>query len=774
MNALGFILMFFPGFDYIAKGDPSLQGSGKFEFYEVKEGIVTLRYENLLSKMEIVNDGVIHISTSFSNELPLKHSYAVVNKKTNQNISLEEEKDCLKIHFEDKEIRIKKEFYRTEVYRANVLICSFDIRQDIKKKELKLIAKYHRERFFGLGEKTGDFELTGREFTMYNSDTYKYTHNTDPIYASIPFYIAIDDEYEYGVFFDSPAKSRFSLKREKYSYKVDDGMLDFYIFTGEIKKVIEDYAVLTGKPCFPPLWSFGFQQSRHSYIDQEEVIEVANNFRKYDIPVDAVYLDIGFMNNNLVFTYNPREFPRPKSMVEHLNSMGIKTVAIVDPGIKVDRNYAVYRTGVENDVFCKYENRYYEGALWPGMCHFPDFTKESTTKWWGGLYKNLLDLGIEGFWNDMNEPSIFSEPNGTMPEEVMMDYSGIKSSHKYLHNIYGLTMARATFEGVNDLRHNKRIFLLTRSAYSGIQRYAFLWTGDNTSNWEHLRMNISMALDLGLSGVPYVGADIGGYTGTPSEELFTRWIQLATFIPFMRDHTERGTKFQEPYVFKENIDIIRRYIKLRYKLLPYLYTEVYNTHSTGLPIVKPLFIEYGRKYLDIDREFLFGRNILVAPVLERGINQMEVILPEDIWYDLWTDKPYESGKHSLDIFIADIPVFIKAGSIIPLYDFGMRSTVDLKEKRDLTLEIYPDGNGNARGFVYEDDGESLDYQNGIFLITKIDYRSEGNIAEIKVQTEGKFKVERKMIFVLPANIQFAHINGKNYRVRNRRVEIQSF
>jgi len=406
------------------------------------------------------------------------------------------------------------------------------------------------------------------------------------------------------------------------------------------------------------------------------------------------------------------------------------------------------------------------------MCYFPDFTKESTVKWWGNLYENLLDLGIEGFWNDMNEPSIFSEPGGTMPEGVMMNYNGIKSCHKYLHNIYGLTMAKATFEGINNLRHNKRTFLLTRSAYTGIQRYAFLWTGDNTSSWEHLRMNISMALNLGLSGVPYVGADIGGYTGSPSEELFTRWIQLATFIPFMRDHTEKGTKFQEPYVFKRNIDIIRKYIKLRYKLLPYLYTEVYKTHSTGLPIVKPLFLEYGRKYLDIDKEFLFGRNILIAPVLEKGITQMEVILPEGGWYDLWSDKAYKSGKHSLDISIENIPVFIKAGSIIPLYDFEMKNTDDIKKKRDLTLRVYPDKNGNAQGFIYEDDGESLDYQREAFLITKIKYQSEGNTAKVRVQTEGRFKMKRKIIFTFPVNIKSIWVNGKSYQVKNEKGAIQ--
>jgi alpha-glucosidase len=774
MKSLVLILVVFLGFDNGTIDNSQDLSSGKLVTYNVKGGIVTLRYENLVSQIEVVNDGVIHFFISFSNKLPLKQSYAVVNKKSTTNIFLEEERDCLKIHFEDKEIKIKKGSHKTEVYHSNGLIFSFNIYQNKKTKQLKLIAKYDGERFFGLGEKTGNFELTGRKFTMYNSDTYKYTYNTDPLYASIPFYIAIKNKQEYGVFFDSPAKSLFSLKRKKYSYKVDDGMIDFYIFTGDTKKIIQDYTTLTGKPYFPPLWSFGFHQSRNSYTDQEKVLRIANNFREYDIPLDALYLDIGFMKDNLVFTYDSQKFPHPKNMIKQLNSMGIKTVAIVDPGIKVDKNYSVYQSGIESDVFCKCKNCYYEGKVWPGMCHFPDFTKESTTKWWGNQYKYLLELGIEGFWNDMNEPSIFSEPNGTMPEKVMMDYNGIKSYHRYLHNIYGLTMAKATFKGINDLRHNKRIFLLTRAAYSGIQRYAFLWTGDNTSNWEHLRLNVSMALNLGLSGVPYVGADIGGYTGSPSEELFTRWIQLSTFIPFMRCHTEPGTRSQEPYVFKKNIDIIRKYIKMRYKLLPYLYTEVYRTQLTGLPIAKSLFLEYGENYLDIDNIFLFGRDILVAPVLKKGITQKEVTLPEGIWYDLWTDKVYKSGKHSLDISIEDIPVFVKAGSIIPLYDFEIKSTGDFKTKRDLTLRIYPDKDGNAQGFVYEDDGETLNYREGVFLITKIEYQSNGNIAKIKLQTEGKFRIKRKIIFLLPVDIQTIKINGKKYSVENRRVEVKSF
>jgi alpha-glucosidase len=697
------------------------------------------------------------------------HSYAVIEKKRDTNVSFTEHDNYIVAGYSDIELRVYKASCKIELYDSNQLIYSGEIYPDTKNEALLVAAAYNNERFFGLGEKAGDFELTNREFTMYNQDNFGYTYDTDPLYATIPFYIAITDNNQYGIFFDSPARARFSFKASDYSYSIDDKAFDLYIFAGDAKKIIEDYTKLTGRPYFPPIWGFGFHQSRWSYESQEEVLKIASNFKDYDLPLDAIYLDIGFMNNNMVFTYDSDDYPNPSEMNNILKANGIKTVAMVDPGIKVESTYPIYNSGVENDVFCRYEGSYYTGDVWPGKCHFPDFTKSSVREWWGGLYANLLDLGIAGFWNDMNEPTIFNvESNKTMPDMVQMYNEGEESYQKYLHNAYGMSMVRASHEGIQSLTQ-KRVFLLSRSAYSGIQRYSFLWTGDNTADWDHLKMNLYMAMNLGLSVIPYVGADIGGFLNSPTEELFARWIQLGVFIPYMRDHTCIGTEYQEPYLFTGCLDITRKYMKLRYKLLPYLYTAVYQSHNTGLPIVRPLFLEYGRDYLDIQNQFMFGKDFVVAPVLEPGTTSREVTLPTGIWYEYFSGETYGAGTHKLDITIEDIPIFVRGGSIIPIYDFEIKSTDDLRSKRDLTLRVYPDSEGYAECSVYEDDGESFDYQQGLFLNTAVQYKADRRHAEITISTDGDFDIARQITIELPDNIDSVTINGKPYEVENHKV-----
>ncbi len=748
-----------------SNGQPA---SGTLESYSFEDGVLTLVYQKIKTTIQFVNDGVVKITTTLLPDLPPRHSYAVIEKNRDTRVSFTDHENYIAIGYNGIELRASKASCKIELYDSSELIYSSEMYPDTRNEALLVAAVYNNERFFGLGEKAGDFELTNREFTMYNQDNFGYTYDTDPLYVTIPFYIAITDNNQYGVFFDSPARSRFSFKESDYSYSIDDKVFDLYIFTGDVKKIIEGYTKLTGRPYFPPIWGFGFHQSRWSYESQEEVLEIASNFRDYDLPLDAIHLDIGFMNNNMDFTHDSDDYPNPGEMNNILKANGIKTVAMVDPGIKVESAYPIYNSGVESDVFCRYEGSYYTGEVWPGNCHFPDFTKGSVREWWGGLYANLLALGIAGYWNDMNEPSIFNVESKTMPDMVRMYNEGEESHHKYVHNAYGISMARASHEGIQSLT-KKRVFLLNRAAYSGIQRYAFLWTGDNTADWDHLKMNLYMAMNLALSGIPYVGADIGGFIDSPTEELFTRWIQMGAFIPYMRDHTCLGTEYQEPYLFTGCLDIIRKYMKLRYKLLPYLYTAVYESHSTGLPIVRPLFLEYGRDYLDIQNQFMFGTDFVVAPVLEPGATSCEVTLPPGIWYEYFSGETYGAGTHKIDISIEDIPVFVRGGSIIPIYDFEIKSTDDLHSKRDLTLRVYPDSEGYAEGSVYEDDGESLDYQQGLFLNTAVQYKADGRHAEITISTDGDFDIARQITIELPDDIDSVTINGKPYAIENHKV-----
>ena len=721
---------------------------------------ISLEYESYTARIDLLKGGVVRVLGCWSNTLIVRESYAVVSEFRSVDLEgvkpvIEWNSNRITAKWDDLQLNVAVSNFEVSVSRDGKELIRFSV-AGTKNEEKSLVKmKCHGERFFGLGEKTGKLELTGRSFVNYNSDTYKYTETTDPIYCSIPFYHAIGDEIQYSVFFDNPAKAGFSFRNDDYSYSIADLTTDIYLFTGKIENNIAQYTELTGKPYLPPVWGFGFHQSRYSYTNAEQVLSVADTFRKLDLPLDVIYLDIGFMSNNMAFTYDPRRYADPKAMMATLKAMKVRTTAIVDPGIKVEKKYDVYTEGLAAGAYCVLKNKPYTGTVWPGICVFPDFTAPNTAEWWGKQYRKLTDLGIEGFWNDMNEPSVFNGPYGTMANNVIQDNRGNPREHRYLHNIYGLTMIEATHRGLLKIFPDKRVFLLTRAGYAGLQRAAFIWTGDNSSDWTHLRMNMTMALNLGLSGVPYVGSDIGGYTGSPDSELFTRWIQLAVFIPFMRDHTESGTAFQEPYMFKDNLDTIRKYMKLRYKLLPYLYTLAYESTKTGKPIVRPMFFEFGTKTIEVDDQFMFGSAILVKPALKRLSEEAEwtVILPEGGWTDYFTGEKFSGASAKYTATMSDIPVLVRGGSILPTYEFPMQSTMDLTENRDVTLTVYPDAKGKATGRLYEDDGLSMGYQRGEYRLMEFSYAQKGEKASFKaVLKDGKWSPKRQIIVILPKDV----------------------
>ena len=462
------------------------------------------------------------------------------------------------------------------------------------------------EHYFGLGDKAGPLDRRNHAFTDWNTDAFGWQESTDPIYKSIPFFITFHRGVSAGIFLDNTWRASFDFNKEyrdAYSFGSEGGPLDYYILYGpEPKAVVQSWAWLVGKTPLPPLWSLGYQQSRYSYFPESEVRRIASRLRSEHIPADVLWLDIDYQLKNRPFAVDPERFPHFDQMVQDLKAEHLRTVVITDlhvadlPGA----GYRPYDEGKAGDHFVKNpDGSDYVGVVWPGKSVFPDFTRKATREWYGTLLSDFVAKGVAGFWNDMNEPAIFEVPSKTMPDDTQHrieepGFAPRTASHLEIHNVYGMQNTRATFEGLRKLEPNTRPFVMTRASYAGGHRYAATWTGDNSSNWFHLRQTIPQLLNLGLSGFSMCGADVGGFASTPQPELLTRWIELGAFQPIDRDHTAMGTGPQEPWEngTPEDLTLRRRYIEERYRLLPYLYTTAEEMSRTGLPIMRPMFLEF--------------------------------------------------------------------------------------------------------------------------------------------------------------------------------------
>jgi len=584
--------------------------------------------------------------------------------------------------------------------------------------EVRTWKKLHpSEKFFGLGEKGGGLDKRGRELTLWNSDTPGYTDSSDPLYQSIPFYIGLRDSIAYGVFFNNSYKSKFNFGagQQRYSsFGAEDGPLDYFVIYGPtIREVVQRFSDLTGKMPLPPMWALGYQQSRWSYFPDTEVTRLAQTFRAKDIPCDVIYLDIHYMDGYRVFTWDSTRFPEPKKMLSDLANDGFKIIPIIDPGVKADPNYIMAKEGLADNHFVKYpDGTTHVGEVWPGQSYFPDFSNSKTRIWWGKHVAEFRKQGVRGFWNDMNEPACWGQ---AFPLETIFDDDGRNSSHKKMHNLYALHMAKATYEGLQKEFPNERPFVLTRAGFAGIQRYAATWTGDNLATEDHLELGIRLMLGLGLSGQPFVGTDIGGFMGTPSPELYARWIEVGALSPFCRTHSHYGSNDKEPWSFGENIeDISRKFIKFRYELLPTLYTLFHEASETGEPIWRPMFYEFQNDPKCYDwayqQQFMLGENILVAPVTRVGQFTKKVYLPEGRWLDWNTERVYE-GKQEIivDAPLDKLPMFLREGSILVRRD--AQDFADQKPIQELTLDFFcppqDDPDWHYVQNVLEDDGKSI-------------------------------------------------------------------
>jgi alpha-glucosidase len=614
-----------------------------------------------------------------------------------------------------------------------------------------------KELYYGFGEKSLPLSRHQQYMTMWNSDTPNYAPGLDPLYQTIPFFIALREGAGYGLFFDNTYRSFFDMGKTdpaRYTFGASGGELNYYVFTGGQERspaaILRDYSALTGRGALPPLWALGYQQSRYSYTPDARVSEIARTFRSKRIPADAIYLDIDYMDGYRIFSWSKKDFPHPEKLLGELRDEGFHVITIVDPGIKVDEGYSIYRDGRDRVVFTRdAQGGELHAVVWPGMCAFPDFTNPQARAWFGSLYSNFLDQGVSGFWNDMNEPATFPPPNPnepllahdpgkTFPLDAQHNGDDLAGNHARYHNIYGMQMARATFEGVRKLRPQNRPFVLTRAGYAGVQRYAAVWTGDNVASWEHLALTIPMLTNLSISGVPFVGADVGGFVGSPSAELYTRWLQAAALTPLFRTHAEINSKDREPWSYGDRFERINRAtIELRYQLLPYIYTVFAQNEADGRPLLRPVWFDYPNdaKTLQLDDEFLLGHDLLVAPVVHEGSTHRKVYFPRgDAWLDWWDGARHEGGTFAdVPAPLERLPLFLRVGAIVPSQATIQHTGEMLRTPLTLTVALGADGVGS----VYQDAGEGYAYRTGDSRTSQITLR--GDELTLKIPAPASFQ-----------------------------------
>ena len=586
---------------------------------------------------------------------------------------------------------------------------------------------------YGLGDKPGCLNKRGYSYVNWNTDDpAPHVDSFKSLYKSIPFFIVLGDEYCYGIFADNTYKTTFDFGYENTDYyfvEHEKGELDYYFIPGnDMAEVVGLYTSLTGTTPLYQRWIYGSHQSRWGYYTQDEVLDIADKFRELDIPCDVIHMDIDYMNGYRVFTFDDKKFPDVKGLSEKLADRGVKLISIIDPGVKKDEDYFMYKEGMEMDAFAHdTDGSVYENAVWPGTSVFPDFTKQSVRSWWGDKTKILLEHGISGIWNDMNEPASF---NGPLPDDVQFEYG----AHEKVHNIYGHFMAKATYEGLAKNDGGKRPFVLTRAAYAGSQKYCGGWTGDNHSIWAHIALSLEQVCNLSVSGLAMCGSDIGGFGSDTTPELLVRFYEAAVFVPFFRNHSAMGTRRQEPWQFDETtIDAVRKTVKLRYRFIPYIYDLAHECEKTGAPIVRPLVYEYpvDKHVRNISDEYMLGSFVLVAPVIAPGKEAREVYLPDGDWYDYYTGEKYSGGRYILaDAPLDKVPVFIKAGAIIPVADGEIRSTEDITEDK-ISILTYP---GKGSFVHYQDDNETFAYRDGAY--NAVEYTLDGETLEKRVLHKG--------------------------------------
>lgn len=727
---------------------------GNLTKYEQNDQTVRLYFGEQEAQIEVLTPRIINVFCSKDGKrVPSK---AIEGQKAVAvSIRTEEKEDGLWIYTEEVSVRVSDGFYVDFFDHAGAEVC-LDYRgerrplQKVSDEFIKLAEKEGHaiteekeayafevvkklcgsEHFYGLGDKTGFLNKRHYEYEMWNTDDPSpHVDCFKALYKTIPFFITLTEAHVYGIFLDNTYKSYFNMGQESeeyYWFASDDGNPDYYYIAGRsMAEVLKGYTYLTGTCPLPQKWTLGYHQSRWGYVTREDVEEVAEALRKNDIPCDSIHLDIDYMQDYKVFTWNQERYNNdPEGFLRKLSAEGFKPVVINDPGVKKENGYEVYDEGVRENFFVKTpEGEVYINAVWPGESAFPDFGNPAVRQWWGEKQQFLLDKGVRGIWNDMNEPASF---NGPLPDDVVFTDEGRQTTHLEMHNVYGHLMAKASYEGLKEL-DGRRPFIISRATYAGSQKYTTAWTGDNTSIWGHLQMVIPQLCNMGLSGMPFVGTDIGGFGADTTPELLARWIQVGCFCPLFRNHSAMGTRRQEPWQFgREILDIYRKYVKLRYQWIPYFYDLFYEEERTGTPIMRPLVFHYEKDTaaLDCNDEFLLGSRILAAPVVDQGMTKRMVYLPEGVWYDYWTHEKLTGPVWFVrDAPLEICPVYVKAGSIIPVME--PQAFVGEKPSDTLLLDFYP-GEGSCDHYL--DNGEDFAYREGKYHQYRFAVREDGTVS----------------------------------------------
>jgi alpha-glucosidase len=712
---------------------------------------IEIRVADEREQVTALRDDVLRVRIVHSGALPEDASWAVLPEARTSSVTVTSDMTSASAGFHTNALRVvvdRKTLRMTIFDRAGNVLSEDARRAQFDGPRFRVYKTMPvDEHYFGLGDKTGPLDRRNEAFSLWNTDAYRFQESTDPIYKAIPFFMTFRAGRAMGVLLDNTWRSSFDFGKTEpgvYSFGAVDGPLNYYLVYGPSpRQVLESYAWLTGKPPLPPLWMLGFQQSRYSYYPQSRVLEIAHRLRADHIPADAIYLDIDFQDKKFPFTVDCKKFPDFSGMLAQLKAESLHVVTITDLHIAdaPQQKYLPYDSGMAGDQFLKNPGgSVYVGEVWPGPSVFPDFTRQQTRAWFGNLYRDFYRQGVSGFWDDMNEPSIFHTASGTMPLDVIhrIDEPGFAkrtASHAEIHNVYGMQNARATFEGLRKLNPDLRPMVLTRASYAGGQRYGATWTGDNSSTWNHLRLTTPMLENLGLSGFGLSGADVGGFAGTAGVELLTKWLEVAAFQPIDRDHTETGTGDQEPWVGGAEQEAIRRhYIEERYRLMPYFYQLADESSRTGLPMLRPLFLEFPNAMadghaIDVDpgaaAEFMLGPDLLIAPSpYPEAPDVYNIEFPSHDWYDYWTGvkvtPPAAAAQTALQVVgppplsvqmrpeLATLPVYVRAGSILPMEPL-VQSTSEIPDG-PLTLRVYI--GSSCSGDLYLDDGKSYAFEHG--------------------------------------------------------------
>ncbi|CAN5597456.1 glycoside hydrolase family 31 protein [soil metagenome] len=620
------------------------------------------------------------------------------------------------------------------------------------------------ERLLGLGDKPSAIDRRGRTYEDWNTDAFGFKRNDDPLYKSIPFVLGIVPDasgaLSYGLLFDHPGRGRwdvgatgpdlltFTAERPPSFWSA----LRFVVFAGKNPvDVVQQLAAFSGRMPMLPKWALGYHQCRYSYRDEEEVRSIARELRERAIPCDVIYFDIHYMDGYRVFTWDPLAFPNPAKLLSDLRTQGFRTVAIIDPGVKVDKDYPVYQGGIDDDVFVRERNGdRYVGEVWPGECHFPDFMRANARKWWGDQHQGLVTDGIDGIWDDMNEPAVFppnrkEHESATMPDDVVHDCDGHEAEHAEVHNLYGMQMLKATYEGLSRLQPDRRPFTITRAGATGAQRYGTTWTGDNSATWDHLRIVAEQLLSLNVCSFPFAGSDIGGFSNVPTAELMVRWNQLGVLSPLFRNHSAVDTPPQEPWRFGPEAEKhCRSAIELRYRLLPYWYTVLRDAAQHGLPMLRALALMHpddARIAARPPSGFYLGESLLAYPVLKNRQRRARHYLPDvpDGWFDFHTGAHYPAGKLvTVDTPLDRLPLYVRAGSILPIAPVRQHTGEPVNH---LTLQVYL--GDTITGHLYEDRGDGWEFTEGEFAHYDFTARRMERGFAIKTSKEGSSTPEWK-------------------------------